>query len=321
MRNLTYVQAINEALYQLLESDSRVILIGQGVNSPWYVGTATKGLVDKFGKDRVIDTPVSENGMTGVAIGAAIAGQRPILMFPRMDFMYYALDQIANHAATWGYLYGVPIPLVIWAIINRGGEQACQHSQALQSIFCHIPNLKVVAPSTPYDAKGLLIASACQDSPTIFIDDRWLYNTEGDVPQPMYDVSMKNAFGCKLGRSSLVTVVSSSYLTQLALEACKNIEADVIDLRILKPIDIDYILESVKNTGRLVVVDGGWQTCGLAAEIVAQVAENTLGILKAPIKRVCLPDTPAPMSKELEKNYYPDVELIESAIGEVINYG
>jgi pyruvate dehydrogenase E1 component beta subunit len=159
----------------MIEKDEKVFLIGQGVTSPWYVGTTTVGLIDRF-PEKIVDTPVSENGITGTAVGAALAGMRPVLMHPRMDFMYYAMDQIANHAANWYYMFGgqLSVPITIWGIINRGGEQAAQHSQALQAMFTHIPGLKVVLPSTPYDAKGLLIASIEDDNPVIYVDDRWL---------------------------------------------------------------------------------------------------------------------------------------------------
>ena len=167
MRELTYVEALNEGLTQALEQDERVLLIGQGVTSPWYVGASTKGLFDRFGPDRVIDTPVSENAITGAAVGAALAGMRPIVVHPRMDFMYYALDQICNHAANWRQMFGgdAAVPVVFWGIINRGGEQAAQHSQALHALFAHIPGLKVVLPSTPHDVKGLLRAAVEDDNP------------------------------------------------------------------------------------------------------------------------------------------------------------
>jgi pyruvate dehydrogenase E1 component beta subunit len=171
MRQISYAQAINETLHEMMDRDSRVFLIGQGVTSPWYVGTTTVGLLDRFGPERIIDTPVSENGVTGVAVGAALCGMRPVLMHPRMDFMYYAMDQIANHAANWHYMFGgqLSVPLTIWAIINRGGEQAAQHAQALQAVFAHIPGLKVVMPSNPYDAKGLLVASIEDENPVVYI--------------------------------------------------------------------------------------------------------------------------------------------------------
>jgi len=183
-RKLPYSLAINEALHQMMAADSSVFLIGQGVKSPWYVGNTAQGLLEKFGDTRVIDTPVSENAITGAAVGAALAGMRPVVVHPRMDFMLYAFDPIINEAANWHYMNGAKscAPVVIWGIINRGGEQAAQHSQALHGIFSHVPGLKVVMPATPYDAKGLMVAAIRDPNPVVYIDDRWLYRVEETVP-------------------------------------------------------------------------------------------------------------------------------------------
>src|SRR5437879_998976 len=191
MRTLTYAQAIREGFAQLLASDPRVFVIGQGVWSPWYAGTSLQDLEKEFGTGRVIDSPVSENATTAAAIGAALAGMRPIVFHPRMDFMLLALDPIVNQAANWSYMFAgqVSAPLVIRAVLNRGGEQGAQHSQALHAMFMHAPGLKVVMPSTPYDAKGLLIAAIEDPNPVLYIDDRWLYGAAGPVPETMYQVS------------------------------------------------------------------------------------------------------------------------------------
>lgn len=315
MRKISYVQAINETLHQMIEKDMRVFLIGQGVTSPWYVGNTTVGLIDRFGPERVIDTPVSENGITGAAVGAALAGMRPVVAHPRMDFMYYAMDPIANHAANWHYMFGgqVSVPMTIWGIINRGGEQAAQHSQALQAMFMHIPGLKVVMPSTPYDAKGLLVASIEDDNPVVYIDDRWLYDYVGDVPEEIYTVPIGKGIVRREGTD--VTVVATSYMVHESMNAAESLESDgidieIIDLRSIKPLDETIIFDSVKKTGRLVIVDGGWKTCGIAAEISALVSENIFEYLKAPIMRVSLPDTPAPASSILEDAYYPKTKNI-----------
>ena len=319
MRSISYARAINETLHQVIEQDIRVFLIGQGVTSPWYVGSTTIGLIDRFGSKRIIDTPVSEDGVAGVAIGAALAGMRPVLNYPRMDFMYYAMDQIANQAANWHYMFGgqLSVPLTIWAIINRGGEQAAQHSQSLQAMFTHIPGLKVVMPSTPYDAKGLLIASIKDDNPVIYIDDRWLYSSMGEVPEEMYSVPLGKGVIRREGKDA--TVVATSYMVTEAIKAAQSLEKDgleveVIDLRSLKPLDESLLFESVKKTGRLIIADAGWKTCGVGAELAALVAEKGFSCLKAPIVRVSLPDTPAPASSVLEKAYYPDAENIVSAV-------
>jgi pyruvate/2-oxoglutarate/acetoin dehydrogenase E1 component len=323
MRKISYVQAINEALTQLLVKDDRLLLIGQGVNSPWYVGNTTKGLIDQFGPERIIDTPVSENGMTGVAVGAALAGMHPVLVFPRMDFMYYAMDQIANHAANWHYMFGgqLSVPLTIWAIINRGGEQAAQHSQALQAIFAHLPGTKVVMPATPYDAKGLLTACIEDKNPVVYIDDRWLYNTEGDVPCELYSTPIGQAQRKNEGRD--ITIVANSFMVLVATEAVSKlkkagIDAELIDLRTIKPLDEDLLLKSIKKTGKLVIIDGGWKSYGIGAEIAAFAVETAYSYLKSPIKRVSLPDTPAPASRVLEKAYYPGVEDIIEAVQNII---
>ena len=324
MRQIPYVQAINETLHQMMGKDEKVFLIGQGVTSPWYVGTTTVGLIDRFGHERVIDTPVSENGITGAAVGAALAGMRPILVHPRMDFMYYAMDQIANHAANWYYMFGgqVSVPITIWGIINRGGEQAAQHSQALQAMFMHIPGLKVVMPSTPYDAKGLLVASIEDDNPVVYIDDRWLYNFEGEVPEELYSIPIGKGIVRRGGKD--VTVVATSYMVHEAMEAAESlkkegIDAEIIDLRSLKPLDDNLLCESVKKTGGLIIADGSWKTCGVGAEISARIAESSMfKQLRAPIVRVSLPDTPAPASSALEKVYYKKAEDIVLAVRKVM---
>ncbi|MFQ6115572.1 MAG: alpha-ketoacid dehydrogenase subunit beta, partial [bacterium] len=269
--------------------------------------------------------PVSENGITGVAVGAALAGMRPILVHPRMDFMHYAMDQIANHAANWYYMFGgqLSVPMTVWGIVNRGGEQAAQHSQALQAIFAHIPGLKVVMPSTPYDAKGLLVASIEDDNPVVYIDDRWLYKSTGEVPEEIYSVPIGKAVVRKEGKD--VTVVATSYIVHEVMRAAENLEKDgicveIIDLRSLKPLDDNLLFESVKKTGRLVIADGGWKTCGVAAEISARVAESDiLKQLRAPIMRVSLPDSPAPASSALEKAYYRKAEDIVSVVKKVMD--
>jgi pyruvate/2-oxoglutarate/acetoin dehydrogenase E1 component len=323
MRRISYAEAINEALHQMLEKDERVFLIGQGVTSPWYVGTTTVGLVDQFGPERIIDTPVSENGVTGVAVGAALAGMRPVLAHPRMDFMYYAMDQIANHAANWHYMFGgqLSVPLTIWAINNRGGEQAAQHSQSLQAMFTHIPGLKVVMPSNPYDAKGLLLASIEDDNPVVYIDDRWLYNDLGQVPKELYSIPLGKGVMRRHGRD--VTIVATSYMVTEAIKAAgrlenEGVDAEVIDLRSLKPLDRSLMFDSVERTGGLVIDDASWKTCGFGAEVSALAAEEVFSHLKAPIMRVSLPDAPAPASSALEKVYYPGSDDIVLAVRRVL---
>jgi len=323
MRQLTFAQAINETFHQMMDKHENVFLIGQGVISPWYVGATTVDLLEKFGDSRVIDTPIAENGITGAAVGAAIAGMRPVVVHPRMDFMYLAMDQIINHAANWYYMFGsqVSVPLTVWGIINRGGEQSSQHSQAIQAIFAHVPGLKVVMPSTPYDVKGLLVSSILDDNPVIFIDDRWLYGIQGDVPEEIYSIPIGKGVVRKEGKD--ITLVATSYMVHEAEKAAEllgeeGIDVEVIDLRTIKPLDEDLLFESVRKTGRLAIADGGWKTCGVAAEISALISENIFEHLISPIVRVTLPDTPAPASSKLEKEYYPTYKNIMVAVRNMV---
>lgn len=318
-RKLSYSLAINEALHQMMEADSSVFLIGQGTKSPWYVGNTAQGLLERFGSLRVIDTPISENGITGAAAGAALAGMRPVVVHPRMDFMLYAFDPIVNEAANWHYMNGgkLSVPVVIWGIINRGGEQAAQHSQALHAMFAHTPGLKVVMPSTPYDAKGLMIAAIRDPNPVVYIDDRWLYSRQEVVPEDVYDVEIGKGIIRREG--SDITLVAVSYMAHEAEKAVEElamsgISVELIDLRTVKPLDTELILSSVKKTGRLIVADVGWQSFGISAEISAIVAERAFNYLKKPVQRIALPDCPAPASHVLEKSYYPMAKDILQAV-------
>lgn len=322
-RKLQYSLAINEALHQMMESDPSVFLIGQGVKSPWYVGNTARGLLDRFGPERVIDTPVSENGVTGAAVGASLVGMRPIVVHPRIDFMMYAMDPIINEAANWHYMFGgrSSASVVIWGIINRGGEQAAQHSQALHSVFGHIPGLKVVMPASPHDAKGLMVSAIKDDNPVVFIDDRWLHRTEGVVAEELYEIPIGKGIIRRNGTD--VTVVAVSYLMLHAMGAAdelaqEGIDCEVIDLRSIKPFDKELIVESVKKTGRLVVADVGWKSFGVAAEISAVIFEEAFDFIKSPLVRVTLPDAPAPASSSLEKLYFPEQKNICGSIRKLI---
>lgn len=291
-----------------MAQDPSVFLMGQGVHSPWYVGNTARDLLKRFGSRRVVDTPVSENAITGAGVGAAIAGMRPVIVHPRIDFMLYALDPVINEAANWYYMSGgrSNVPVVVWGIINRGGEQAAQHSQSLHATFGHIPGLKVVMPATPYDAKGLMVAAIRDPNPVVFIDDRWLYADEAPVPENIYEVPIGKAAIRRKGRD--ITIVASSYLAREAVKASAELEkngidAEVLDLRTVKPLDTACILRSVGRTRRLLVVDGGWRTLGLAAEVAALVLESGIQ-LRSRAARLTLPDCPAPASVSLEKAYY-----------------
>jgi len=322
-RSLSYAQAIREAHAQLLATDPRVFVIGQGLWSPWYAGTSLKDLEKEFGRHRIIDSPVCENATTGAAIGAAMAGMRPIVFHPRMDFMLLAMDPIVNQAAKWSYMFAeqISVPVVIRSVINRGGEQGAQHSQALQAFFMHVPGIKVVMPSTPYDAKGLLIAGVNDGNPVMYIDDRWLYEETGEVPEHMYAVPIGKAAVRRRGKD--VTIVATSYLAAQALSAVnelsqRRIDAELIDLRSLKPWDREAVFSSVLKTGRLVIADAAWGTCGAAAEIAASVACEMFNALKAPVVRVCLPDAPAPTSVQMERKYYVGATDIVAAVEKLV---
>ena len=242
------------------------------------------------------------------AVGAAIAGMRAVIEHPRVDFMLYAIDPIVNEAANWHYMSGgrSSCPVVIWGIINRGGEQAAQHSQALHAMFAHIPGLKVVMPATPYDAKGLMVSAIRDDNPVVFMDDRWLYRDEASVPKRIYSVPIGKAAIRRKG--SDLTIVACSYMAREAVKAGAElarcgISAEVVDLRTIKPLDRSAILRSVKKTSRLLVADVGWRSFGISAEVCAIVAEAGIR-LKHPPVRITLPDCPAPASISLEKPYY-----------------
>ena len=323
MRQLSYAGAIREAHSQLLASDPRAFIIGQGLWSPWYAGTSMKDLDKQFGRERVIDSPVSENATTGAAIGAAIAGMRPIVFHPRMDFMLLAVDTIVNQAANWSYVFGgkTGVPIVIRAVISRRGEQGAQHSQALQAMFAHIPGLKVVMPSTAYDAKGLLIAASRDGNPVMYIDDRALYEEEGDVPEEMYEVPIGSANICEEGGD--VTLVATSSMVPLARKSVAELRShgvfpEVIDLRSIKPWDVECVLKSVRKTGRLIVVDEAWKTCGIGAEIAATVADRAFAALRSPVRRIALPDAPAPSSQVLEQVYYVTEQQIVAEVLQLV---
>jgi len=323
MRAIKYASAIREAHAQLLNSDSRVFVIGQGLWSPWYAGTTLKDLDKDFGRERVIDSPVSENAVTGAAIGSAIVGMRPIVFHPRMDFMLLAVDPIVNQAANWSHMFDgkMNVPVVIRAVINRRGEQGAQHSQALQAMFAHIPGLKVVMPSTAYDAKGMLIAASRNGNPVMFIDDRSLYEVSDEVPEEMYEVPIGKAAIRREG--SDVTIVATSVLAHQITSSTnqfteRGINPEIIDLRTVKPWDKECILRSVAKTGRLVVADAAWRTCGIASEIAAVVADEGFQHLRSPVRRVCLPDAPAPSSFQLEEAYYFNADDVVEEVASML---
>jgi len=309
-RHITYYQALNEAVRQMMKTDSRVFIFGEGVPDPKAIFGSTDGLQEQFGPERVFDMPLSEAGMTGVAVGAALAGMRPVMTHQRIDFTLLAMDQIVNHAAKRCYTSGgrQAVPLTIRSIIGRGWGQGSQHSQSLHAMYAHVPGLKVVMPTTPYDAKGLLVASIEDNNPVMFIEHRWLYGITGPVPEEIYRVPLGQPKVFREG--SDLTIVGVSYMTLEAFRAAEmlareGIKAEVVDVRTLRPLDDAIIMESVRKTGRLMVADTGWETVGFSAEIVARVAEKLHGHLKNAPKRIGLPDCPTPTTPALANHYYP----------------
>lgn len=318
-RNLKFSEAILEATDQLMSSDSRVHVMGLGAGDPKAVFGTTEGLLAKYGSDRILEMPTSENGMTGVAIGAAICGMRPILIHQRVDFALLSLDQIINNAAKWDYMFAssMSVPLVIRMILGRGWGQGPQHSQAFYSLFGHIPGLQVVAPATAYDAKGLLIAASRGKHPVIYFEHRWLHHTYSNVPVEMYETPLGKARRVQEGRD--VTVVAIGHQVVEAIRALRQIEGmgvsvELLDLCSIRPLDRESILESVGKTGRLLVLEEDWKTLGVASEILASVAEEAWGNLKAPPARLCLPDQYCGTSPALSKTYYPTHQHIAQAI-------
>ena len=316
-RILTYAEAIREATVQEMTRDPSVIVLGLGVDDFKGLYGTTRGLQDEFGPERVFDTPLSEDGMTGVAIGAAMAGLRPSHVHIRMDFVLLAMNQIVNMAAKARYMYGgaVSVPIVVRSIIGRSWGQGPQHSQALHALFMHIPGLRVVAPSTPYDAKGCLIMSIRDDNPVMFIEHRMLHSQRGHVPSDLYTVPFGKAR--VLAKGSDITLVGISYMTVECLRAQRylgevGISAEVIDPVCLSPLDIETILTSVKKTGRLLLVDSGWTVCGASAEILAQVAEHLQGMPQIRWQRMGFAPVPCPTTKNLENLFYPNAQTVAS---------
>jgi len=321
MRKITYRQALNEAIYEEMTRDVKVFVMGEDVALYGGIFKVTEGLLDKFGPDRVRDTPLSETAIIGGGVGAAITGMRPICELMLADFVSVCFEEIVNKAAKWKYMHGgVPnVPLVIRAPIGAKGGGGAEHSQSPEAFFLHAPGLKVVLPSTPYDAKGLLKSAIRDDDPVIFFEHKLLYGMEGEVPEEEYTIPLGSADVKREGTD--VTVVATSLMVSKALSAAeilkdKGISTEVLDLRSLVPLDKNAIFDSVRKTGRLVIVHEAGKRGGSGAEISAIVSENIFDSLKAPVKRVAAPDVPIPYSYVLEKEYLPNEEKI---INTVIN--
>jgi acetoin:2,6-dichlorophenolindophenol oxidoreductase subunit beta len=321
---IKFSAALRLAQDDLLKSDELFTILGQGVWSPFYVGSTLDGLEKEFGRHRVIDTPVAENAVTAAALGAAIMGNPTLVIHPRMDFMILASDPLVNSAAKWRYSlnFQTPIPLTIRVIINRGGEQGAQHSQALQSWYSHVPGLRVVMPSSPSDAYRLLVQSVKSPDPVLFIEDRWSYDSEESFEAKISFPPLAEEGPKTILEGSQITLVGSGYTTDVAKKVAfrlksLGISTEVIDLRVLNPLNPRAILESVNKTGNLIVIDGGWKQFGIGAEIIATLSEAGAKF-KSPPRRFSIAGSPAPTSKVLESSYYLDEdEILEAAVQSV----
>ena len=334
-RELSYREAINEALRQEMSRDQDVVLIGEdiagapGKDDPEMVDAwggvlkVTAGLIQEFGSERVRDTPITESAFIGAGVGAAATGLRPVVELMFIGFMGVTMDQITNQAAKMRYMFGgkATIPLVIRTTIGAGFRAAAQHSDSPYSSFVHYPGLKVVAPATPYDAKGLLIASIRDNDPIIFCENKILYDTTGPVPEESYTIKLGKADVKREG--SDVTVVAISRMVQVSLDAAAKLAADgitaeVIDLRSLSPWDEDAIVASIEKTGRLVVVDEDNPRCSMASDVAALAASRALQYLDAPVRMITAPHTPVPFSPVLEDRYVPDASRVIEAVQSIM---
>ncbi len=321
MRPIIYLMALNEALQQEMERDPTVFVTGEDVGQHPPMGV-TLGLLQKFGPQRVVDTPISESAILGLAVGAAAAGLRPVVEIMFIDFLFVAFDQVINQMAKMRYMFGgkAKLPIVVRCPCGGGFQMAAQHSQSLEAMLCHIPGLKVIMPATPYDAKGLLTAAIRDDNPVFVLEHKKCYTMAGDVPQEQYEVPLGVAEVKRPG--SDVTIVATSYMVHEALKAAeelagRGIEAEVIDPRTLLPLDMDTILKSVRKTHRVVIAHEAVKFCGVGAEIAAQVAETAFDALEAPPLRVAAPFCPVPFSAPLEEAYLPNAQKIIDAVSSV----
>lgn len=317
-REISYIQAIAEGLIQAMEADNGVFLIGEGVDNITGIYGIVLPAYKKFGKKRVIDAPLSENGLTGFVIGAAMNGMRPVLFHQRNDFMLLAMDQLVNNAAKLRYMSNEKLkaPLTIVSLIARKPGEGAQHSQSLQALFTHIPGLKVVMPASPYSAKGLLVSAIHDDDPVIVLYHRDLFEERGIVPEVLYEIPLGKSFLVRSGND--ITIIAVSATIRDALRAAGQIDEkisfDLIDLASIRPFDKATILESVKKTGRVIVIDTSWKSFGISAEIVAFITEEAFPFLKGPPIRIALPEYPAPASQAAAMYYHPNPEMIAETI-------
>jgi len=323
-RELSFAEAVREGLDQAMQNDSRVIVIGEGVPDPKAIFNTTAGLREKYGDARVFDMPLAENGMTGVCIGAALAGMRPVLVHQRIDFALLSMDQLVNNAAKWHYMFDgkASVSLVVRMIIGRGWGQGPQHSQSLHAMFAQVSGLKVIMPMSAHDAKGMLISAIEDDGPVLFIEHRWLHHVKDNVPENYYRVPLDKAR--VLHQGNAVTIAAFSYLALESLVAAKalkstmGIDIEVLDMRSVRPLDIDAVIKSIRKTGRFIVADTASRTGSIAGELIAQVVENNFHLLKSPPVRIASPDHPVPTSHFMAERYYPVPQTIADAVVKII---
>lgn len=323
MREITFAEAIREAMSEEMRKDPTVFVMGEDIGVYGGAFGVTRGMLAEFGPERVKDTPISEAAIVGSAAGAAVTGMRPIAELMYVDFATIGMDQLVNQAAKIRYMFGgkAKVPMVLRAPCGAGRGNAAQHSQSLEAFFVHVPGLKVVMPSTPYDAKGLLKSSIRDDNPVVFLEHKMLYNFKGPVPEEEYTIPLGVADIKREGRD--VTVIATSMIVHKALNAAAELEkegisVEVIDPRTLKPLDIDTLVRSVKKTKHVIVAHEAVKTNGFGAEVVAVLVENAFDYLDAPIIRVTAPDTPVPYSRPLEDDFIPQERDIISAIKEIL---
>jgi len=321
-RVLTYAEAINESTRELMRKDESVLVMGLGVPTPTGVFGTTSGLLEEFGPRRVLDTPAAENGMTGVAVGMAISGLRPIMVHHRVDFGVLSMEPIVNQAAKWHFMYGgkATAPLTIRMIVGRGWGQGPQHSQSLQAWFAHIPGLQVLMPVTPNDAHELLQHSVRGSRPTLILEHRWLYDITGPVIGGTHEVDPISV----MADGTDISIVATSYMALESLKARTilaqhGVSAQVIALKQLSPLPKGELLRHIGKTGRLLVVDNAHTSFGVAAEVIAAIAEQRPSVLSDSPRRLCLPDVPTPTAPSLTRDYYPRAEHIARTVLEMFS--
>ncbi len=316
-RILTFKDAIREAIDQAMILDRNVFALGLDADDKFGVFGS---MLNMTHKERVLGAPISENAITFISMGAALSGCRPICIHMRVDFLMAAMDPIVNCIAKWRYMFQgqVKVPLVIRAVVGRGWGAGAQHSSTLHSLFAHIPGLTVVMPATPYDVKGLFLASLKHDYPVIFIEHRWLYNNTGHVPKNLYMIDLGK--GRIVRQGNKLTIVATNLGVVDALNACTvhDLDVEIIDPRTIRPLDEDLILQSVRKTGRLLVVDYDFPACGFAAEVCSVVAEKAFGHLKAPVERLTFPECSMPSSGLLEREFYPSPDKIAARVRKML---